>query len=259
MNKFPRNKFKSLKDQVMNSNKFSMSPGLTQQLRQTLCAQGWTTEDVHFLCKGAVAKRILAQLRTPAEQILRNLRQFGLDDQIFDASVPIIPDKSAACGHGDGKRYAEISEISVAEACGDQEKIFGGLPQFNERLTFCVLIKNRSVRIGYIDSDNRFQYESAPNTYSALGWLIATDLGREQRIEWFDVRMASVTLTGVIRTYGTTEATFRKTWFGVLREMMGTKKISRFADGYCGWATTLWQVATREVTGSAHPGYHFLY
>lgn len=241
------------------NNTFVLTPGLIYHLDKALVRSGWTAEDIHFLCGGGIAERALAQLRTPTEQILRNLKQFGLRDMIVDASVPIIPAKSAACGHGDGKRYGEIRGVSLAALCGNPQEVVAGLINFDEKLSWNILVKVGGKQIGWIDCDHDFHYDEAPDTLTVVGWSVATDIGRKKKVIGFNLKAEVEKLKSLIRKNGIENKTFFDLWMPALKDMLVYDKVCRFSDGYCGVANTFWGVATREITGEKHEGYQYLY
>lgn len=109
-----------------------------------------------------------------------------------------------------------------------------------------------------VHCDGDFDYSTAPDLRTALGWKVATDGGRERIIEGFDLDEATRCILAVIERHGTDKGNFFGSYGTVVQETIVVDRTSRFGDGYCGAKTVLWQVATRQL-GVAHEGYPFMY
>lgn len=125
-------------------------------------------------------------------------------------------------------------------------------------MALMVIVEKDGASIGVIDCDGDFDYESAPDLRTALGWKIATDGGRTSLIEFFDLNKAASSIIDTVNNDGVSEKAFFGAYFQTLKRAFVYGRTSRFSDGYCGAATTLWRVATR-VLGNEHPGYDFAY
>lgn len=114
------------------------------------------------------------------------------------------------------------------------------------------------MKIGFIDSDGRFHFKTSSQLRTALGYMIATDGGRTRLVSGCNLEQTSASLLDVIRSDGTSREIFFGSFFEALKKIFVYDRTTRFGDGYCGAATVLWQVATREL-GCDHSGYDFAY
>ena len=144
------------------------------QLDIALTAGGWTAEDIHFLCQKGIAERLHKFLRTPTEEILRNLKCFGMQDMTVDALVPVE-------GGRDGRRDIEVRGTSLAALCGDPCIAIVDSLQMNEKLAWNIVVIKDGKQIGHLSSSLNFHYKEAPSTTVALGWQVATDIGRRKK------------------------------------------------------------------------------
>lgn len=203
--------------------------------------------EVQRLYAAGMALAREADALTP--QIIRaNLEAFGLEDIIVTGVL---------CGED---RTTELvrAEMPLSEICGLK---YCGLAKklgVDQKVDLCVAILREGVEIGRVDSDGDFDYYGAPNLWSTLAWKIATDGGRTRLIKDFNLDLAAQLILDTIVKHGTSKAAFHGPYFETVRRTFVEGRTSRFGDGYCGAATVLWRVATREL-GSEHRGYSFCY
>lgn len=198
-------------------------------------------------------KRINARERqaelAPA-MIRANLYRFDLEDTDVTAELEERDSK---------RRIAALMEPQpLSNFCGLK---FRGIAQRlgidTESIKFNVYVKDGDKEIGTIGTDGQFTYSSAPDLRTALGWCIATDGGRERIIDFFDLDKAAQSILELIREEGVSEDTFFGPYFKLLQTIFKYEQTSRFGDGYCGVASDLWRVATRQL-GNEHGGYDFV-
>jgi hypothetical protein len=180
--------------------------------------------------------------------IRANLENFNFDDLVV---VGLLETRS---GEEIGRREMRLSDLCGLRDGGLAKKL--GVDPSRMDLRLRIPVEKDEERIGYVDSDGIFRFESAPDTRTALGWLVATDGGRVRVIEFFDLDKATDSIVATIREHGTGRDAFFGPYFDSLKKVCG--RASRFGDGHCGAATTLWRVATREL-GDEHKGYAFAY
>lgn len=180
--------------------------------------------------------------------IRENLARLELEDILVTA---VIDDR-------DGEELGS-TEMNLSDVCGLRH---GGIEKLLGITTRDVNLHVRVLRdgqmIGRVDSDGDFNYTAAPDLKTAIGWKVATDGGRTMLIEGFDLDSAARMLLETIRLNGTYKEAFFGPYFNALKKIFVYEKTSRFSDGYCGAASTLWRVATREL-GQEHEGYDFWY
>lgn len=196
----------------------------------------------------AEATRIYWEADALTPHVIRtNLQIFGIDDMLVTGFL-----RSRDGQLLDGK------EVLLSELCGLRSHGFAERLGVDGRdVEFCIIVKQDGLPVGHVDSDGRFNYEKAPNLRTALGWQIATDGGRVRLIEFFHLEQAATLLLDTIHDNGTSKNAFFGSYFAALSKVFVYKSTSRFGDGHCGAAMTLWHVATREL-GEEHPGYTFV-
>lgn len=181
--------------------------------------------------------------------IRANLQSLGIEDMQV-TGVVMGRDRMTRLGQG----QMLLSDLCGLRYCGMAKHVGVAMKDAD----FNIVVEKDGVRIGHIDSDGDFDYEQAPDLRTALGWKVATDGGRSALIEAFDLNRATDSILETVRISGTGQNAFFNPFFGTLKSVFVYGRTSRFADGYCGAATTLWRVATR-VLGNEHPGYSFAY
>lgn len=211
--------------------------------------------------KGAEASRLYSEADAVTQHIIRaNLKNLGIEDMTV---VGVLYYSDDECTPGrvrfrDGKEAGRI-EMLLSDLCGLRynglAKQLGVEPK---DVSFRIDIEKDGKKIGRIDSDGDFNFEAAPDLRTALGWKVVTDGGRVRQIEFFNLEQATGALLDTIRTSGIEKEAFFGPYFEMLQRVFVYEQTSRFGDGYCGAATTLWRVATREL-GQEHPGHSFCY
>ncbi len=209
----------------------------------------------------AEATRLYWEADTLTSHLIRaNLESLGVKDVIVTGVLYYSANQitSSELQFRDGDEAGRI-EMLLSDLCGLRYGRVGKrLGVGPEGLSFWIRIEKDGARIGSVDSDGRFDYTAAPDFRTALGWQIATDGGRVRIVESFNLDEASILLLYAIRDAGTSREAFFGPYFKELQRVFKSGHTSRFGDGYCGAATNLWQVATREL-GEEHPGYSFSY
>lgn len=159
----------------------------------------------------------------------------------------------------DGTVLGEL-ELPLSDLCGLRYRGVAtklGIVDLQD-VGFRIIVRKDGEDIGHIDSDGDFDFEAAPDLRTALGWKIATDGGRVHLIEGFDLDAASSKILETVMVFGTSREVFFNLYFSALKRIFMYEKTSRFSDGYCGAATVLWRVATKQL-GKPHDGYPFCY
>lgn len=180
--------------------------------------------------------------------IRHNLKTLGIDDMMVE--VELLTNLGTTVG---SKRML-LSDACCLRFSGLCKEIGAEAKDMSTQLIIC----KDSEPIGHVDSDGDFDYEGAPDLRTALAWKIATDGGRHMLIHC-NVDQDAERILDTIRYNGVSQDAFFGPYFDVLKRVFVYKNTSRFGDGYCGAATTLWRVATRELFGMQHPGYSFCY
>lgn len=197
----------------------------------------------------AEVHRLYLEIDALTPHVIRaNLENFGINDMAITGVLR---------SHF-GRKLGEV-EMVISDLCGLRYAGLAKRLDVEEKdVEFRIMIKKDGEEIGYITSDGVFNYEKAPDLRTALGWRIATDGGRTYIIGFFHLDQATRSLLDTVRVNGTKKEVFFGPYFEALKSVFIYERTTRFGDGYCGAATTLWHVATREL-GEEHPGYSFSY
>jgi hypothetical protein len=193
--------------------------------------------------------------------IRTNLKRFGIEDMTVTGILYLSDNRPTPTGGVHFREGPEVGRVKMllSDLCGLR---FSGLAEkFGvgpRDVSFRVKIKKEGKFIGWIDSDGDFDYKAAPDLRTALGWKIATDGGREYLIDYFDLDQATKSILETIRSNGKSKKAFFGPFFEAIQRVFVSEWTSRFGDGYCGAAPTIWRVATREL-GEEHRGYTFWY
>jgi hypothetical protein len=121
-----------------------------------------------------------------------------------------------------------------------------------------VTVFRDDVEIGYIRSNGTFRYLAASTIRDALAWAIATDIGQEKLVRVGIDRLADHVQT-VVSMNGTNEDAFFGPWFRAMKKVFAYGLTTRYGDGHCGHAISMWKIATRIIFGQEHEGYSFMY
>lgn len=190
--------------------------------------------------------------------IRANLVAFGLEDPIAEA-VACLPKWSQASRKYEWCEVARLdprplSELANArkdkllELMGVESPKSGPHPE--------VFVELAGKRAGHLSSDGRFGYEGAPDTRTAIGWYVATDLGREQLITR-DITAVTSQLIEAVRTAGIGETTCKEVYRPLVARLFGYGSgLSR--HGFCAAQSDIWVALTREL-GNEQPGYPICY
>lgn len=203
--------------------------------------------------------RLYREVQSMAHWVIKtNLEQFSLED--MEVTGIFLKD-------GYGEEEAGRATMLLSEICGLRYEGLAKKLGLNPReLRLQILVEKDDKRIGHIDCDGRFHYESAPDLRTCIGWAVVTDLGREQLLN-YDLDQETEALARSIRSappLDEEEEVLKAFFFDgdfarQIQVTMGYKKGSRFADGYCGVKNTFWQVGTLTIRGKKHPGFTFGY
>jgi len=191
--------------------------------------------------------------------ILTNLERFGITDMTVTGVFMGDTDPTV---HGALKKELCEADVLLSHLCnvGNRNMCHElGIDPQETGWGVDAIIKKDGQRIGCVSS-NHFYYEAAPDLRTALGWSIATEYGREHLIEEsFDLDEAKQVILNTININGTGEKVFRGEYFQALKKRVVVyEHTSSYSDGYLGFATMFWRLATREL-GEEHPGYPFCY
>lgn len=218
-------------------------------------------KDPNFKALDAQATRLYLEAEALTPHVIRaNLDRMGVNDLTVIGVLHYSDDKPIPGGieFRDGKEAGRV-EMLVSDLCGlGYSGVANRLGIESRKLSFYIVVEQDGKEIGYVDSDGRFRYKAAPDFRSALGWQIATDGGRVSLIENFNLDEASEMVLSTIRVNGVEQNAFFDPYFAALSRVFVAGHTSRFGDGYCGAAITLWRVATRQL-GEEHRGYSFSY
>ncbi len=222
---------------------------------------GDAQDDPEYKSLDQLASRLYWEADALTPHLIRdNLARLGIQDMIVIGVLYFSNNERFPNGvrFRDGREAGRV-EMLLSDLCGLRHgglaKRFGVDPG---KVSLRIAIELNGKCIGHVDSDGDFDYEAAPNLRTALGWKVATDGGRVRLIEGFDLDEASRRLSEVILRFGICKTVFLGPWMKALEKVFVYEKTSRFGDGYCGAANTLWRVATREL-GQEHEGYEFYY
>lgn len=113
--------------------------------------------------------------------------------------------------------------------------------------------------VGFVDSDRQLHLTTG-TLRQALGWAVVT--GIDEVPPSYDLDVEVLRLTNVIKRLAPRLSTldydtWSETWMEALKKSLEYKWGSRFADGYCGFANTLWKVGVQDVLGKTHNGFVF--
>jgi hypothetical protein len=180
--------------------------------------------------------------------IRANLEAFGLEDLPVTGTL-MGTDRTTRLGSVD----LSLSELCCLRYSGVADK----LGHRHGDVDLSLIVEKEGVRIGRVGSDGDFDYEAAPDLRTALGWKLATDGGRVGLVR-IDLDAETEAILDVVKTNGTDEEVFFGKFEAVVKGVFEYENGSRFADGYCGAQTILWQVATRQL-GDEHEGYPFMF
>jgi|GEM_PF-4700099 len=180
------------------------------------------------------------------EILLENLRRFGLED------IEVTGAGKIRYLYSDERTTITTGAMPLSQMCGDV------WPNINIRGDRCILDTNvlqNGVKIGHVNSDHTFHYTAAPDLRTALGWLVATDLGHGKIIRGFDLDRAARELEEVLRQApaGNNEGANRRFCLDVFQyrvhRMFEDNHLSRFGNGGHEDFLTLWGVGTRALYG----------
>ncbi len=251
-----------------------VGPGMYHALRQ----QGTRKNIIEFNRKKAAQEVAKEQQRNEDQKnILLHLNAFGIKDRKVDVSAHFYVNPTNPFHEGSdpvdplyrlNPPVKIITGVDLSRACVDQveynqndslqaKKRSLGQRQWNSPpdwgKTFLRVDEGQNV-IGKLDG--AFQYRAAPNTRTALGWYIATHpaLGRSKDFTTFDVGKAAQSIENLVReknlkgditdSYKLFSGEFTQTVHDVFSELgiPGNEATE-----------TLWQTATRTVTGKEDP------
>src|SRR3989338_848804 len=207
------------------------------------------------------SKELTRQIEELGLEVIReNIKRFNLDDLQVTARRDI---KS--------KRYGEVvrtvdvgngrlSEFIPSHLQPKAELTEGSTEEMDPMLLICV----GDEQIGYFNGD-LFQFTSAPDLRTCVGWVVACGFGREKLLKEYDlVREVSKLENAIKKARPLFEANdekalkelfFEGDWKKAMTDVMSRGKCSEMGgDGLYVVITTFWKVATRTILGKEHPG-----
>lgn len=178
----------------------------------------------------------------------KNLKHVGAEDPIVTVET-LAPGQSRFTFHP--KKMMVAAEVSLSWAYAQYHPIW--------------VTGKGGKYMGYTDSDGALHYTGAPNVLACLQWAVATDWGRDHELSLTreDLEADALQLLYFVQQEWHQEGDepmvpnpeMEKTrfhrWMDCLKSVTRVNEFTRFADGYCIWCNTFWEVATREVLGKS--------
>jgi len=210
--------------------------------------------------------------RTAAEVIANNLERFGLPNLSVTVTAAVerwqrstAADEFQVSYELTGEVITVATEMPLAEVCAyvvslheaasqgaGLERDYAAGNGMNLRCMLEVTADGKT--IGGLNCDGVF-HACDMSTRDTLGYLVATDGGRERLLEGIDLDAAAKALRQAAER--TDEQTFFGWFAGTVRWFVNRDRgTARFCDSDYGARTPLWQAATRE-NGTPHEGYPF--
>jgi len=204
-------------------------------------AAKWTFEGEELVIE---APSWSGEMPTLNPTLRANLDKFGLEDIMVTGTIDVTRNWERVT--------VQIGPMHLSQMCGD---IWATIQKRrSDEIALHIEVFQDGARIGTVDSDHRFHYSAAPDLRTALGWVIATDLGHVKALG-FGLDSAVKGLETVIRKApvdGDEKAMFNF-YFGAFKTQLTHtivyKRTSRFADGYMGSLNLLWRIGTKAVHG----------
>jgi cold shock protein len=122
--------------------------------------------------------------------VLVNLKKFGLED--FTATAVVSARDLQT------QKQLEVQIVnSLSKLSGD---VISGLDRLRKyrKISHEVAVLRDGVRIGHIDDDGRFHYTGASDLRTALGWIVATGVGRFKAVHGFNLDGVAKGITTMI-------------------------------------------------------------
>lgn len=226
----------------------------------------WMETYTHLDVAPLVARsmEIPRELASLEAQIIReNLARFGIEDPQVTAKLDI------ARKHGGATlRTVEMGPDLLSNFCLP----FGVWPtgelSTDEEARLKMAIFLGGEQVGYVDSDGQFNFTAAPNLRVCVGWAVATDWGRQNLLDGYNLDYEVNKLEYAVREAppldGSADDLLRHyflngVWNFAVLEAMAYEKGSRFGNGHCAVKTLYWMVATRTIRERLHAGFPFIY
>lgn len=174
-----------------------------------------------------------------------NLDKFGLEDIIVTGTIGVTRNYK--------KVDVQIGPMHLSQMCG---KVWSTIKKRrSDELALSITVFRDGERIGFVDSDHRFHYNAAPDLRTALGWIVATDLGHVKVLHGFHLDGEVKQLEAVIRNAPTdgNEKAVLNFYLGAFKNQMARaikyERTSRFGDGYMGALGLIWGIGTTAIHG----------
>lgn len=173
-----------------------------------------------------------------------NLERFGLEDIMVTGTIGVTRNWE--------KVVVQLGPMHLSQMCG---KIWSTIQKHrSDEIALYIEVFQDGKRIGKVDSDHRFHYTAAPDLRTALGWILATDLGH---VKVLGVGLDSATkgLETVIRKAPVDgdEKAVLNFYLGAFKTQLSHtivyERTSRFGDGYMGPLGLLWRIGTKAIHG----------
>ncbi|MFA6131594.1 MAG: hypothetical protein WC702_00800 [Patescibacteria group bacterium] len=184
--------------------------------------------------------------QSKAAEIRAILQSLGLED--FEAVGVLI--NFIGQYYEVGRETMMLSELCALRASGLAARL--GVDPRSIHSTITIMFD--SLKIGSVNKNGSFDFESAPDLRSALLWRVATGGGPLDGIKAFDPDETAEELKRINRQLDKDMAAFFAPWFYCLRTTL--ERCSLFDDSWHRSSTIMWRVATREL-GCEHYGYWF--
>lgn len=131
---------------------------------------------VYFCDKDTIRTKTKGESLSQDEvnQILRNLRNFGIEDQNVRARVEITRE-------GRHLRYEDVGPIPLSVVCTRHRQILTEVPhdfRSHEKANADIKIYINQQEIGHVDRSGIFYFDEASDLRTAFAWLLATGIGR---------------------------------------------------------------------------------
>lgn len=185
--------------------------------------------------------------------VLANLGMFGISDPLVLGVVNITQGRQ-----GGLLRTVDFAGTTLSTLCVQSEKLRGSIEldkEANEHAAFRIRVLIEDSEIGFIDSDGRFHYSAARTLCVALGWAVATDLGRDKVLD-YDLAAHVAALSNAIG-YRPDAGRFDE-FSRAFAIAMAKDTGSRFGDGRLGFLNLLWRIGTHTLQGQEQESIPFM-
>ncbi|HEY4516666.1 MAG TPA: cold shock domain-containing protein [Candidatus Paceibacterota bacterium] len=184
------------------------------------------------------------------ETLRANLDKFGLEDIMVTGTIGVVRRDH---NYNHAMTTVQLGPMHLSQMCGN---IWSTIQKRrSDEADLHVEVFHNGERIGSVDSDHSFHYSAAPDLRTALGWVVATDLGHVKVLHGFHLDGEVKQIEAVIRNAPTSgdEKAVLKFYLGAFKNQLARtikhERTSRFGDGYMGPLYLLWAVGTKAIHG----------